>query len=407
MKILLVNSQLYPEFGGDAIYTLRLQNLLNSKGQIVELWGMNDRRNIQHTYTRYDVPSINYNNELTRNAIKHKLSVALNAIYSLEAKRRIGYVLEQFSPEIVHINSVHYYLTTSIVDEIYRRGIPIVWTQHNLALVCCNFMFRDGHICEKCKPSRYYMPIITKCKKQSLQASIIGSLQLYLDYFRKTYQKVNKLIVLNSFYRKKLIEFGIDSQKIEIIPNFFSVPKISEKEKINEKYIIFFGRLSKEKGVQNLISAINRIDDATMKLKIVGDGPFMDSLIKTANSDKRIAFLGYKSSNELMPLIANAYFVVVPSIWYENFPNAILEAYGHAKPVLASRIGGILDMVVDGTTGYLFNPLDIEELVSKIMILWNNAQLVDEMGNNALKKLENDYNEEIHYRKLIALYKST
>lgn len=406
MKILLVHSQLTIT-GGDSIYTIRLMELLRKNGHDVELWGMKNENNIPHSYAQYDVDEIDFKTIVTQKNISNAITVIKRSIYSYEAKEKINFVLQQFKPDIVHLQSIHYSLTTSIIDVIREYGIPIVWTQHNFAMICCNSLYANNTICEACKPNKFYSPILVKCKKDSLSASLIGSFQLYFDYYRKTYEKVNRIIVLTSFYKGKLADFGIKKELMEIIPNFYDAHTISEHDKKDTigDYILYYGNLNSWKGVKVVIDAIKKIDKS-LKLYIVGDGPQRKELEQCAQGDHRIHFFDHQTQEQLQKTISKARFVIVPSILYENFPNVVLESYGHKKPVIGSDIGGISIMIIDGVTGFLFEPSNVDELASKIETLYDNEELTLQMGNAARNHLDRYYSADLHYQKLMKVYQN-
>lgn len=404
MKILLVHSQLTMS-GGDSIYTIRLGELLRKNGHDVEFWGMKNENNIPHTYAQYDVDEIDFKKIVTKKNISNAITVVKRSIYSFEAKEKIEIVLQRFKPDIVHLQSIHYSLTTSIIDAIHKQGIPIVWTQHNFAMICCNYLYANNTICEACKPNKFYNPILVRCKKNSLPASLIGSFQLYFDYYRKTYEKIDRIIVLTSFFKEKLAEFGIKKDRMDIIPNFYDPHTMNEieRDEIIGEYVLYFGNLSSWKGVKVVIDAIKKTEKPLI-LYIVGDGPQRNELEQCANGDTRIHFLGHQSQEQLQRIISNARFVIVPSILYENFPNAILESYGHKKAVIGSNIGGISNMIIDGVTGFLFEPSNVDELISKIEILFDNETLTLQMGKAARNHLDNFYSATSHYQKLLNVY---
>lgn len=407
MKILLVHSNLIPS-GGDSIYTLRLGKLLESKGHDVAYFGNKSANNIKHKYSAYEAEEITFNQIYSGANLIRTLRSVKNSIYSTDAKNKIAKLLDEFQPDIVHLQSVHYYLTTSIIKEIKKRKIPIIWTQHNFAMICCNFLLNNNKICEKCKPNKFYSPILTRCKKKSLGASIVGSLQLYYDYFVKSYYKADTIILISNFFKNKFIEFGMDPRKMRVIPNFFEKSFNNRNFNIIENdYILYFGRLSPEKGVEHLIHAMKFVGEK-IKLKIVGDGPQSSDLqkLKTELDLHNVIFLGEKKGEELDSLIARSYFTIIPSVCYENFPNTIVESFYFSKPVIGSDIGGIPELVQEGKTGLLFRPGNSEELAQKINYLYENPSLQKDLGNKGKQFIEENLNPDLIYQKLMDVYNS-
>jgi len=225
MKILLIHTYLYAN-GGDSIYTMRLGNLMQSEGHSVAYWGIKDPNNFQHEYSQYELDTIDYKREFHNFKFSNAIRVAFRAIYNKQAKKLIGKVLDDFQPDIVHLQSIHYHITTSIIWEIKRRNIPIIWTQHTLALMCCSWMMNGLSICEKCKKRKFYFPLITRCKRNSIFPSIIGAIQLAFDQVSGVYNKVDQYVAISNFYAQKMSEFGFDKNNIEVVNNFFEPKSI-------------------------------------------------------------------------------------------------------------------------------------------------------------------------------------
>ncbi len=227
----------------------------------------------------------------------------------------------------------------------------------------------------------------------------------YLYHLLKTYSNTIDLFISpSSFLMKKVVEFGIDKEKIVYIPHFVRCDQYAPSY-TNSNYILYFGRLEKHKGVQTLIKASENIGD--LRLVIVGEGTFRTELESYTKMNKRrnVSFLGYISDNELIKLIRNCMFTVVPSEWYEPFGFTILESFALGKPVLGANIGAIPDLVKNGYTGTLFRGGDVGDLAQKIDYLLDNKKLLAEMGRNARKAVEKEFNADLHYERLMEVYK--
>jgi glycosyltransferase involved in cell wall biosynthesis len=244
----------------------------------------------------------------------------------------------------------------------------MVMTLHDYKVICPNYkLFTKGEICEKCKGGAYYQCFANKCIKDSHAKSFLGMLEAYLHRdVLQSYDLIDKFIAPSQFIKNKFIEFGINGTRIDVIENFTEMLPDSSAQ-ATEDYLLFFGRLSKEKGVNVLLAAMQEIDD--VKLKIAGDGPDKINYqlsIKNYKLGSRVEFVGEKSGEELSELVRKARAIVVPSVWYENMPMNILEAVATGKVVIASRIGGIPEIIKDGESGFLFRAGDALELVTKI-----------------------------------------
>jgi glycosyltransferase involved in cell wall biosynthesis len=215
---------------------------------------------------------------------------------------------------------------------------------------------------------------------------------------------VDRYIAPSEFLRQKFIEYGFKEQKMESL-NYITDISVDYISSTDGNYLIYIGRLSEEKGIKNLIDAVADVESCD--LKIVGDGPLKQQLIsyvKSKKMNKRIEFLGYRNRNEIIKLIRNSKFLVIPSEWYEVTGLVIFEAYACGKPVVGSRIGGIPEFVKDTERGLVFEPGDKDDLKSAIRYLLANPDLVLEMGLNARKYVEQEYSPEMHYQKLMKIY---
>lgn len=406
MKILLINTFLYRR-GGDCTYMFSLGELLKSKGHEVFYWGMKHQQNIIHEYEDYFPEYIDY---VDMNANKNPinaLKVLTRSIYSFESKKKLEKFLNIVKPDIVHLNNIHSYLTPSIIDVIYKKNIPIIWTLHDYKLLCPDTHFlSNGKICEKCKGKKFYNCILNKCKKNSLSASLVATIEAYFHQLLKMYKKVDYLIAPSKFLKSKFIEFGLDKNKIKFIRNF--LPNFPERNIYNEKnYVLYFGGLSPWKGILTLIKAIKELKK--LELLIAGAGTDEDSIEKNIkeNSITNVHLLGYKSGSELNKIVSESMFIIVPSEWYENCPYSIMESMAIGKPVIGARIGGIPELIEDGKTGLLFKSGNVDDLKSKIEWLYKRPEKIKEFGKNAKIKAEKEFSSELYYKKIISLYRKT
>ncbi|MDY6933068.1 MAG: glycosyltransferase family 4 protein [Spirochaetota bacterium] len=401
MKILQVNSFYYNR-GGDCTHMFATTKLLEQHEHIVIPFSMNHPLNFDSPYSKYWPSYIDFVEALKEKSIKNATNVITRTIYSFEAKECIGKILDDEKPDIVHIHNILHHITPSILGEIKKRKIPIVWTLHDFTIICPNtsFLTERGDICESCKRRKFFMAPLKRCKKNSLAASSVAMLENYTHRFINIYRHVDKFISPSNFLRHKFIEYGM-GKKIITLNNFININSIKPNYN-NLSYYLYIGRLNHIKGINLLVTAAKK--NPYIQLKVVGDG----ELFEEYNSENiaNIEFLGFKTGQELQNIISNAMFIVVPSQWYENFPYSILEAFANGKPVIASRIGGIPELVKDHETGLTFEHNNPDELSTKIACLVNNPVKIDEMGKNARTFIELKLNADTHYLKLMEIYKS-
>jgi len=217
---------------------------------------------------------------------------------------------------------------------------------------------------------------------------------------------VDGYIALTEFGKRKFIEAGLPEKKIFVKPNFFFN---SPEPFCNfEDYIVFIGRLSVEKGLDTLIDAFKILNSTNNKifLKIVGDGHSrgqFEAKIKDENI-QGVEFLGKKNQLGCMEIIKNARFIVMPSICYEMFPMTTIEAFACGKPVIASNLGALSEIIQDKKTGLLFKVGDAKDLAEKIMWLFENKDASVEMGKNALRVFEERFTRDKNYEILMDIY---
>ena len=406
MKILIGNKFFYVYRGAER-YIEEIISLLESKGHEVIPFSMKHPKNFPNRYEQYFVENIDFDRPRSLFSLPKDIKTGLKLIYSPEARKKISQLLDDTHPDIAHLHNIYYQLTPSILPEIKKRNIPILMTLHDHKLICPNhFLFSNGEICEKCYKKRYYHAVIRKCIKGSYAASFLDALEMYVHRYSGVYEKNVDLFVTPSvFLRSKLIEWGFDGDKITHVPYIINLDAYQPSAGSGGKYFIYLGALYPEKGVDVLVRAMLEAKDA--KVLILGTGEEADRLKKMAESQgsRNIVLTGYLKGQELSETIRNSAGIIIPSICYDNSPMAIFEAMGYAKPVIASRVGGIPELVDDGKTGLLFEVGNSSDLADKIMTLHRDPEMAVEMGKKGRKKAETVFSPENNYNEIMKLYK--
>lgn len=399
MKVLQVNKFFYLK-GGSEAYLFSLINGLRETGHAVAEFAMHDDRNHQSPWSKFFVSAVDY---ATTNSVE-KIKSAGKIIYSIEAKNKIAQVLDTFRPDLVHLHIFQHQLSASILPEIKKRKIPILYTAHDLKSICPNYkMLTHGVVCEACRESRFYHCLIKKCVKESYLKSFINVVEMYFHYWRRYYDLIDLIITPSSFYRDKLVEWKFHAEKVVHIPNFIDEEQFTPNYE-NQGYFIYLGRLSEEKGVLTLIKAMEQVPKG--KLIIIGTGP-LENEIKNQIALRHLSnveMAGFKSGATLKKYIANAMFSVMPSEWYENGPISLLENFAFGKPVIGSDIGGIPENITHGTDGLIFRPKDSDDLADKINFLLDNQGMLPKMGKMARQKIERIYSKNKHLEAITEVY---
>lgn len=400
----MVNKFFYIK-GGSETYYFALKRLLESKGHEVIDFSMKDPKNFESKYSDYFVDGIDYNGTLT---VKDKMRAMHNIIYSHEAKRKFEQLIKDTRPDVVHLHIFQHQVSPSILDVCKKYNLPVVYTAHDLKMLCLNYvMMTQGEICEACKDGKYINCAKNRCVKDSLAKSMINVCEGYLHKWRKSYDAIDYIITPSNFYRNKFIDFGVDSDRVVHIANFLDreCPTVNIQPDAN--YFLYFGRLSREKGVMTLIHAYEKYTAAGGKsiLNIVGNGPCMEDVQAyiTDNKVEGVNLLGFKSGQELIDVVGNAKAVILPSEWYENGPYSAIEAIQCGRPIIGSELGGIPELI-DGN-GIVFNHGNVDELY-KVLIEFPEvgSETYEMMCNKSRELFERNNTASVHYPRLEEMY---
>ncbi len=325
------------------------------------------------------------------------LSLARNTLWSDRTQQELGERIRSFQPDVIHAHNTFPLISPSLYWAAARAGVPVVQTLHNFRLMCLNALFlRDGKVCEDCVGRVPWRGVVRACYRGSHAASAALAGMLTLHWGLGTYRnKVARYIALNEFCRGKFIEGGLPAERVVVKPNFvdFDMP-----EPVARAGLLFVGRLSVEKGVATLAQAMALLPDA--KLRVAGDGPEAGLLDGVAG----VTRLGSQPGETVRQEMSRAAALVVPSIWYENFPRTIVEAFATGLPVIASRIGALADIVRDGETGLLFEPGNPRDLADKATWALAHPEQMAAMGRNARAQYEAEFSAGVNYRRLMEIY---
>lgn len=394
----------YFPFGGAERYVLDLSKRLVRAGDTVIPFAMRHPRNLSTPYERYFVSHVDFNGSL-RTPTPAALRAAGRVIYSFEALRKARRLIREQRPQLAHVHNIFHQLSPSIFRAFRELGIPAVMTVHDYKLVCpAYYLFSRGSVCERCRGGRFHNVVWRRCLKDSYAASAVACLETSLHRRLGSYEEnVATFIAPTRFVKRKLEEHGIAAGKIEVLPHSIDLSDYRPRPGQGE-HVLYVGRLSPEKGVLTLLRAMKTV--RSRPLLVVGDGLQREELVRFAKTEglDHVAFLGPKTGAELRDLIRGALLVVVPSVWYEVTGLVLYEAFACGKPVVASRIGGIPEVVDDGVNGLLVEPGNPDELAAAIQHLLDRPALVAEMGGCALEKVRRLNDETAHLERLAEIY---
>lgn len=396
----MLNKFHFVQGGADRHY-LDLIKLLKSKGHQVIPFAMQDPKNLPTAFAKYFVKNVKLR-EVKLGL--ESLRIIGRILYSWEARQKIKKLIHKEKPDLAHLHNIYHQISPSILTVLKKEGIPIVMTVHDYKLVCPNYrLFNQGQICKKCKKRKYFYALFNKCVKDSYLASGLNCLEMYFHKAMKFYEKnVDLFICPSQFMQKTLKDWGLPQEKLVTLPHF-TLGKNLTKVKRGGKYVLFFGRLSLEKGIDDLIKTAQDLPE--IKFKIAGDGPEKKRIKRKLQKLKirNVSLLGFQEKKNLRKIISLAHCVVVPSIWHEVFGLTIIESFQYGKPVIARKRGAISELIQEGENGFLFE--DQKELTEKIKLIFGDQSLYKKLGQNALTKFE-DHDPHLYYLKLRKLYNS-
>jgi glycosyltransferase involved in cell wall biosynthesis len=336
--------------------------------------------------------------------LRKKLAMAGKVVYSLEARNRLDRLLRRFRPDIAHAHMIHHHLSSSVLALLHGRGIPTVMTAHDLKLACPAYkILNHSGVCEKCRGGNLAHVVINRCIHGSLATSALVMVESAVHRVLGLYRKnLDRVVVPSQFFRQKLIEWGWPGEKLIYIPNFIRARDYTPRFDPGN-YLLYFGRLAPEKGLGTLIHAVRKIG---ARLRIAGSGPTEAELKRLAQgAADQIEFLGHCTGEKLCLLIQHARAVVLPSEWYENAPMSVLEGYASGKIVVGARIGGIPEMIREGSTGFLFDSGNVDQLADTLAYVDSAPDsLLKDMGQHAREYVASTFTSDRYLSLMLELY---
>lgn len=384
MKILQIHN-LYRTRGGEESVVQSERGLLEARGHEV-------------------VPFYRDSREIDSYGSLERARLLVNIPYSRAVERDLCKFVRIERPDVAHIHNVFPLLTTSVYRALQHCGVPVVQTIHNFRFLCPNgLLYIDDKICQACSEHGYFSAIRKRCMHRSTLVSGAYAAAIALAWRRGILPNdIDSYIALNRFSADRLIGVGVPETRIRILGNFVSdfVDRVPPKN----GYLLFLGRLSREKGIQTLLEAVRRINGA--RLRIAGSGPLAEEIrmLSARIGDGKVEMLGHVSGVAKYELIQGAMGMVVPSECYENFPLSVVESMSQGTPVIASNLGGLPELVEDGVTGMLFKPGDAASLALTLKKIITETGLATRLAENALSAALQRFGTESHYDGLIDAY---
>jgi glycosyltransferase involved in cell wall biosynthesis len=349
MRVLYCNKYNYA-FSGTEVYLFELMELMRTHGHEVALFSMADPKGEQTSYDRHFVPHIDFKEQSEWYRWPQR---AARAIYCREARRRIQDMIQDFRPDVAHVRNIYHHLTPSILWELRAQNVPVLYHVNDFKLLCPSYnLVSGGEACERCKGGAFWHAMRPECYA-GLGARFTLVAEAYAHRWMRTYQKcVDLFLAPSRFVREKLVEHGWDDHKFAELQHFQQIYEWTRPEAGNGAPLLYCGRLSAEKGVGDLLRAMQQLPD--LRLVIAGDGPQRAELQQLAVSLglANVEFVGHVDAGERDRLIQRSRFTVLPSHAYETFGKTILESYAGGRAVVASDLGSRRELVRHGRPAF-------------------------------------------------------
>ncbi len=396
MKILQVNKFFYLK-GGSERYFFELSKILERRGHAIAHFSMEDRRNAESKYKEYFIEHVGLDKFSLKNIIK--------IFYNFNAKDKLDKLIRDFKPDIAHLHNIDRQLGSAIINLLKKRGVPVVMTLHDFKAFCPKgTLYNNGKHCDKCIGGSYLNCVKDECVKNSFLKSALAAAEAYWQkWILKSYSRVDMFHAPSLYMKNIALRAGIPENKIIHLVYPIDGNQDNGVKENKGGYLLYFGRLSEEKGIETLIRAMG-IVKGEVKLKVAGEGLLHEKLIKLREDfglREKIEFVGFQDDKSMEALIKDAKAVVIPSLWPENMPYSLLESMAAGKIIIASRTGGIPERIIDWANGYLFSPGNIGELAKKIDLAISEND--DNLGQKARFSI-NEFSSIKHYNELVKIY---
>ncbi|MGC2327255.1 MAG: glycosyltransferase family 4 protein, partial [Candidatus Sulfotelmatobacter sp.] len=400
MRILYCNKYNYP-FSGTEVYLFELMELMRTRGHEVALFSMADERGEATPYDHNFVPHIEFNQHA---GLTKKVRLAAQAVYSQEARVRMRAMIGDFRPDVAHVRNIYHHLSPSILWELRAQGIPVIYHINDFKLLCPAYnLVRQGEACEDCRGGAFWRVLGSDCYP-GLGTRAALMMEAYVQRGLRTYEKcVDLFLAPSQFVRDKFAEHKWNTERFRVLPHFQVAAAAVAPPAEKNTPLLYFGRLSAEKGVSDLLRAMQRLPE--LRLVVAGDGPQGGELRTLAANLglTNVEFAGYVRGVELDALIARSRFTVLPSHAYETLGKSILESYARARAVVASDLGSRRELVQEGKTGLLYPVGDVEQLAAAIVSL-SEPEPATRMGLAGWQLVKRQYTPESHYRAMFGMY---
>ena len=417
MKILLANYRYFIS-GGPERYMFNLKAQLEKRKHEIIPFSIDYSRNHSSSYSKYFVSPIGDREQVYYDQQDQSRTTLLKTIsrlfYSNEVEKTVSRLVEETHPDIAYI--LHYLrkLSPSLLAALKKKGLPVIVRLSDYMMLCPQAHFlRNDSPCSLCMPNKLLPSLRNKCVKGSHAASFLNMVATCYHRKKHFFDLIDTFVCTNQFMYNMMIEAGYPEKRLTCIPTFTDSDHFQpDRSGKKSHYFIYVGRVTPIKGVHVLLEAMGKLPSNILQgshLKVVGAGEssYLNQCKNTISAlglERSVEFLGEVATDALPSLLNKALFSVVPSLWYENLPNSILESYSCGTPVLASNIGSLTDIVSVGRTGFLFEQGNAKDLAEKIEHCLSSPTLLANMGIASRQEAETKYAPSQHIDALLRLF---
>lgn len=408
MRILIAHYKFYMQ-GGPERYLFKFMELARENGAEVIPFSVNFPTNEETAYQPFFVGKENAggNYDANNHSLSYLLEGAYHEFHNRQAARNMKALIRKVRPDLLYV-LIPGQLTPDIFRAAKEEGVPVIHRISDMRLLCGkNLLLRDGALCHACIYGDYRPMVKYRCVKGSLALSALRAASCAYHRVRKSYDAVDAVITPPEFTKKLLVESGFfPEEKVFVNPTFVDCDAVEPRYDVGD-YVLCLGRFSEEKGFRYVVEAMQYLKDLPVTVAVTGTEAESPEELKLAVRDlgleNKLRYLGFLKGQALTDAIRNAMCVACPSICYDNFPNVVIEAYACGKPVIASRLGSLPEIVEDGKTGYTFAPKNREEIARCIRTLYENPEGCRELGRNARKAAEEKYAPQAHWQRFLEI----
>ncbi|MGY1827691.1 glycosyltransferase [Blastococcus sp. SYSU DS0541] len=400
MRILLVGNHWTEGPGGAETVLVLTAELLRAAGHEVVPFAVAEERTLP-TPVRHRLP------EAAGSRARTRFGEAWAGTWSPRSYRALSQVVREIRPDVAHVHHVFERLTTSALDALRRGGVPTVMTLHDYKPVCPNYrFFTEGAPCTRCLSGRYLEVVRHRCLEGSRWRSIAAAADGYVSRARGLYQRVDRFISPSAFLRDRVVEGGLPAGRIDVLPNPVVAAATPRHDPDQPPVVVYASRLVAEKGVHTLLDASTGLPEG-VRVQLIGSGRLEGEVRRRVAAEALpVDVLGPLPAAEVAARLRRAAVAVLPAVWWENSPMAVLEPAAQGVPVVATAVGGIPELVADGETGRLVPPGDPVALAGALSLGVTDRAAADAMGRAAWERVRRRHDPAAHVAALLDTYRS-